>query len=158
MQKVTPFLWFKTEAEEAAKFYVTLVKNSKILGKGKSAHDATGKKGSVFSVRFTLDGHEYIAFNGGPHFQFTPAISLFVECKDQKEVDRLWNKILKHGGKASRCGWISDKYGLSWQIIPKKFNDLTADENPKKVAAVMQAMMGMIKFDVKALQKAYDAA
>ena len=152
MQKITTFLWFNDQAEEAAKFYVSIFKKgSKITGRQKTPD------GKVMGVTFKLAGQEFYALNGGPHFQFTPAISLYVDCKDQKEVDTLWRKLLK-GGKPSQCGWLEDKFGLSWQIVPSVLPKVLGGKNPKKAAAAMQAMMGMVKLDAKKLQKAYDEA
>jgi predicted 3-demethylubiquinone-9 3-methyltransferase (glyoxalase superfamily) len=147
MQKFTPFLWFDDKAAEAAKFYVSIFKNSKILDTRRR-----GKK--VLTVTFRLDGEEFIALNGGPHFQFTPAISFFVRCKTQREVDRLWKKLLK-GGKESRCGWLTDKYGLSWQIIPTILGDLLSEKDPVKSERVWNAMLQMVKIETKLLKKAY---
>ncbi|HUR24870.1 MAG TPA: VOC family protein [Candidatus Thermoplasmatota archaeon] len=142
---ITPFLWFDTEFEAAARFYVSLFPDSRIDG-------LTPMGGS-----FTLAGQRFMGLNGGPHYRFTPAVSFFVVCKDQKEVDRLWASLEK-GGKPSQCGWIDDKFGLTWQIVPEAFLRMTSDPDPKKVQAVFGAMMGMVKMDVKGLQAAYDAA
>jgi predicted 3-demethylubiquinone-9 3-methyltransferase (glyoxalase superfamily) len=147
MQTITPFLWFDDKAGEAAKFYTSIFKNSKIVNV-----KWDGKK--FMSVTFRINGQELIAFNGGPHFKFTPAISLFVECKTQKEVDGLWKKLLK-GGKAQRCGWLKDKYGLSWQIIPAILGELLADNDPAKSERVFDAMMKMVKIDIKTLERAH---
>ena len=146
-QKITPFIWFKDQAEPAMRFYVSIFKNSK-MGEV-SRH---GKK--IFSAGFTIEGQELIAFNGGPHFKITPAISFFVDCKTQKEVDRLWNKLSK-GGKKMRCGWLTDKFGVSWQIIPTLLGELMGDRNPAKAGRVMEAMMKMQKIDIEGLKKAY---
>jgi predicted 3-demethylubiquinone-9 3-methyltransferase (glyoxalase superfamily) len=151
MNKITPFLWFNTQAEEAMNFYVSIFKNSK-PGPVRRA----GPNGPVMSVSFTLDGQSFQALNGGPHFHFTPAISMFVDCKDQAEVDDLWNKLLADGGKEEQCGWLKDKFGLSWQIIPKALPELMNDKDPAKAKRVVDAMMKMQKIDVAALQKAYD--
>jgi predicted 3-demethylubiquinone-9 3-methyltransferase (glyoxalase superfamily) len=139
MQKVTPFLWFDNKAEEAAKFYVSIFKNSKLLS----------------PTTFQLDGQEFIAFNGGPHFAFTPAISLFVNCETQQEVDELWEK-LSDGGVKERCGWLKDKFGLSWQIIPSVLVKLLYDKDPEKSARVRKAMLQMNKIDIEGLKQAYD--
>jgi predicted 3-demethylubiquinone-9 3-methyltransferase (glyoxalase superfamily) len=147
MRKITPFLWFDDKAAEAAKFYVSIFKNSKILETRRR-----GKK--VLSVTFRLDGEEFIVLNGGPHFKFTPAISFFVRCKTQGEVDRLWKKLLK-GGKESQCGWLTDKYGLSWQIIPTLLGDLLTDKDPVKSERVWNAMLQMVKIETKLLKQAY---
>jgi predicted 3-demethylubiquinone-9 3-methyltransferase (glyoxalase superfamily) len=141
MQKVTPFLWFDNKAEEAAKFYVSIFKNSKLLS----------------PTTFQLDGQEFIAFNGGPHFTFTPAISLFVNCETQQEVDELWDK-LSEGGEKGRCGWLKDKFGLSWQIIPSVLVQLMHDKDPEKSARVRKAMLQMSKIDIEGLKQAYSQA
>lgn len=138
MQKVTPFLWFDNRAEEAAKFYVSIFKNSKLLS----------------PTTFQLDGQEFIAFNGGPHFTFTPAISLFVNCETQQEVDELWEK-LSEGGEKVRCGWLKDKFGVSWQIIPSILVKLLYDKDPEKSARVRNAMLQMTKIDIEGLKRAY---
>jgi predicted 3-demethylubiquinone-9 3-methyltransferase (glyoxalase superfamily) len=148
MNKIHPFLWYDNQAEPAAKFYCSIFKNSKIVKVNRN-----GKK--VMGVTFRINGLELIAFNGGPHFKFTPAISLFVHCKTQREVDGLWEKLSK-GGEKGRCGWLKDKYGLSWQIIPTILGDLLGDRNPAKSERVFNAMMKMDKIDIKGLEKAYD--
>ena len=153
MQKITPFLWFDDRAQEAARFYVSIFKNSKILSDD-DAHDATSD-GRVSSVRFQLDGQELIAFNGGPHFTFTEAISLFVNCETQAEVDELWEK-LSEGGETSRCGWLKDKFGLSWQIIPTVLGELLNDADDERSERAMNAMLGMTKIDIAGLQRAVD--
>ena len=157
MQKITTFLWYNDKAEEAAKFYMSLFKNSKIKEIRRYGDAGPGPKGSVMIVTFQLEGQEFIALNGGPHFSFTPAISLFVNCDTQEEVDQLWDK-LSEGGRKDRCGWLQDKYGLSWQIIPEALMKLMGDRDPKKSSRVMQAMMQMDKIDVRRLQEAYRAA
>ena len=139
MQKVTPFLWFDNRAEEAAKFYVSIFKNSKLLS----------------PTTFQLDGQEFIAFNGGPHFTFTPAISLFVNCETQQEVDEFWEK-LSEGGEQVRCGWLKDKFGVSWQIIPSILVKLLYDKDPEKSARVRNAMLQMTKIDIEGLKRAYN--
>jgi len=155
MQKITPFLWFDNQAEEAMNFYVSIFKNSKV---GKISHygDAgPGPKGTVMSATFQLEGQEFFALNGGPQFPFTPAISFFVDCKTQEEVDELWEK-LSAGGKTNRCGWLQDKYGLSWQIIPSVLTELLRDRDPEKSKRVMQAMLQMSKIDIAGLKRAYE--
>lgn len=147
MKKITPFLWFNTQAEEAAHFYVSIFNNSTMLD---VRHSGAAEQGAVMSASFSLDGQEFIAFNGGPHFTFTPAISLFVNCETQQEVDALWDK-LSAGGATSRCGWLQDKYGLSWQIIPAILGKLLQDPDPVKVQKAMQAMLRMDKIDIAAL-------
>jgi len=152
MQKIVPFLWFDTQAEEAAHFYVSVFKNSSI----ENVSRFTNEEGldQVMSVTFMLDGQEYNALNGGPVFTFSPAISFFVNCEDQAEVDRLWNQ-LSDGGEQQQCGWLKDKYGISWQIIPTVLGELLGDEDPVKAQNVMEAMLTMNKIDIAELQKAY---
>jgi predicted 3-demethylubiquinone-9 3-methyltransferase (glyoxalase superfamily) len=150
MKKITPFLWFDHQAVEAMDLYVSIFKNSKVLEK------RPGPDGSVMSVRFELDGQEIAAFNAGPQFKFTEAISFFVNCETQEEVDELWTKLTADGGEESMCGWLKDKYGLSWQIVPRALGELLADEDAEKAGRVMQAMLGMQKIDIAGLQRAYD--
>jgi predicted 3-demethylubiquinone-9 3-methyltransferase (glyoxalase superfamily) len=156
MQKITPFLWFDTQAEEAAKFYVSLFPKSKILKTARYGDAGPGPKGSVMTVEFELAGQRMIALNGGPHFKFTEAISLSVDCKDQKEVDRYWTK-LSQGGQESMCGWLKDQYGLSWQVNPSILGKLLADKDAKKAKRVMEAMLKMRKIDIAALKAAAEA-
>jgi predicted 3-demethylubiquinone-9 3-methyltransferase (glyoxalase superfamily) len=148
MQKITPFLWFDGKAEEAMNFYVSVFKNSKIVSLTRSG-------GTVMSATFQLDGQEFHALNGGPQFTFTPAISLFVNCETQQEVDELWEKLSEDGEK-SRCGWLKDKFGLSWQVIPSVLGKLLRDKDPEKSQRVMKAMLQMDKIDIKKLKQAYD--
>jgi len=150
MQKISTFLWFDSQAEEAAKFYVSIFKNSKVLG------IMPGPNGTVMGVNFQLEGQEFKALNGGPQFKFSPAISLFVNCQSQAEVDELWQKLTTGGGKPSRCGWLTDKYGLSWQIIPTKLGELLGSKDRERAGKAMNAMMQMDKIDVAKLQEAYD--
>lgn len=153
MQKITPFLWFDGNAEEAANFYISIFKNSK-MGKISRYGDAgPGPKGSVMSVTFQIEGQEFFALNGGPQFKFTPAISFFVNCETQKEVDDLWEK-LSAGGRTDRCGWLQDKFGLSWQIIPTVLGQLLGDKDPQCAKRAMQAMLQMTKIDIEKLQRA----
>lgn len=147
MQKISPFLWFDQQAEEAAKFYVSIFKDSRILNL------MPGPEGKVLGVNFELEGQNFKALNGGPQFKFTPAISLFVNCETQAEVDELWEK-LSAGGKAGRCGWLEDKYGLSWQIIPKQLGELLGSKDREKAGRAMQAMMQMDKIDIETLKRA----
>jgi predicted 3-demethylubiquinone-9 3-methyltransferase (glyoxalase superfamily) len=154
MQKLTTFLWFDNQAEEAAKLYVSLFKNSKIASVSRYDDAGPGPKGSVMMVTFQLDGQEFMALNGGPQFTFTPAISLFVNCETQQEVDALWDK-LSEGGRKDRCGWLTDKYGLSWQIIPTALPKLMSDPDPEKSKRVMKAMLQMDKIDIAALERAH---
>jgi predicted 3-demethylubiquinone-9 3-methyltransferase (glyoxalase superfamily) len=155
MPKISPFLWFDTQAEEAANFYVSIFDNSKIVNINRYGEAASGSKGTVMSVVFQLDGQEFIALNGGPLFKFTEAISLFVNCKTQEEVDTYWAKLLE-GGEASRCGWLKDKYGLSWQIIPTLLGEMLSSPDPRKAKRVMEAMLKMKKIDVAELKRACD--
>jgi predicted 3-demethylubiquinone-9 3-methyltransferase (glyoxalase superfamily) len=150
MQKITPFLWYDGKAEEAAKFYVSLFKGSKILNIARQ-----GPKGPVFMVTFQLAGREYMALNGGPMFKFTEAMSLFVNCETQKEVDRLWKKLSSDGGAEGQCGWVKDKYGLWWQIVPTILPKLMQDKDPVKANRVTQAMLQMKKLDINGLKAAY---
>jgi predicted 3-demethylubiquinone-9 3-methyltransferase (glyoxalase superfamily) len=154
MQKITACLWFDDQAEEAARFYTSIFKNSKI---GKITHYGEGgpkPKGSVLTVSFQLDRQKFVALNGGPQFQFNEAVSFIVNCKTQKEVDRMWAK-LSEGGKEVQCGWLKDKYGVSWQVVPTVLFEMLSDPDPARTARVLQALMGMQKLDIKALKKAY---
>ena len=153
MQKITPFLWFDGNAEEAANFYISIFKNSK-MGKISRYGDAgPGPKGSAMSVTFQIEGQEFFALNGGPQFKFTPAISFLVNCESQQEVDDLWEK-LSAGGRTDRCGWLQDKFGLSWQIIPTVLGQLLGDKDPQRAKRAMQAMLQMTKIDINKLQQA----
>jgi predicted 3-demethylubiquinone-9 3-methyltransferase (glyoxalase superfamily) len=156
MQKITPFLWFDGNAEEAANFYISIFKNSKMGKISRYGDGGPGPKGSVMSVTFQIEGQEFYALNGGPQFKFTPAISFFVNCETQKEVDDLWEK-LSAGGRTDRCGWLQDKFGVSWQIIPTVLGQLLGDKDPQRAKRAMQAMLQMTKIDGKALQQAADA-
>jgi len=155
MQKITPFLWFDHQAEEAMNFYVSIFKNSKVGRVTRYGEAGPGPKGTVMSATFQLDGQDFFALNGGPHFTFSPAVSFFVNCETQQEVDELWEK-LSAGGKKERCGWLKDKYGLSWQIIPSALGNMLGDQDAEKAKRVMQAMVQMDKIDIKGLQQAYD--
>ena len=155
MQKIKPFLWFDDNAEDAAKFYTSIFKNSKIVSINRYGDGGPGSKGKVMGVEFELEGQRFMSLNGGPQFKFTEAISLFVDCESQKEVDDLWEN-LSAGGEKSRCGWLKDKYGLSWQIIPKALGKMLSDPDPKKSGRVMQAMMKMGKINVEDLERAYN--
>lgn len=150
MQKITPFLWFDTQAEEAMNFYVSVFKNSKVGAVSR------GPDGKAFSVNFQLEGQDFIALNAGPEFKFNEAISLFVNCETQAEVDDLWAKLTADGGEESRCGWLKDKYGLSWQIIPSALGELMGDPDPVKSQRVMQAMLKMSKIIIADLRQAYE--
>ena len=155
MQKITPFLWFDDKAEEAMNFYVSIFKNSKVLRVTRYGEAGPGPKGTVMSATFQLEGQTFYALNGGPLFSFTPAISFFVNCETQQEVDDLWEK-LGAGGKKERCGWLKDKYGLSWQIIPTALGEMLGDKDPQKAGRVMQAMMQMGKIEIEGLKRAYE--
>ena len=155
MQKIVPFLWFDGKAEEAMNFYVSIFKNSKIMDVTRYGKAGPGPEGTVMSGTFQLEGQDFYALNSGPHFTFTPAISLFVNCEAQPEVDQLWEK-LSAGGAPNRCGWLTDKYGVSWQIIPTILGKLLKDKDPAKAQRVMQAMLQMDKIDIGRLKQAYD--
>jgi predicted 3-demethylubiquinone-9 3-methyltransferase (glyoxalase superfamily) len=159
MQKITPFLWFDDKAEEAANFYVSLFKNSKIgdiARYDEAGAKAAGRpKGSVMVIEFQLEGQEFVGLNGGPHFKFTEAVSFVVNCETQREVDEFWEK-LSEGGEESQCGWLKDKYGLSWQIVPTVLSKMLKDKDPQKAKRVMEAMLQMKKIDIKTLKLAYE--
>ncbi len=155
MQKITPFLWFDGKAEEAMNFYVSVFKNSKIVRVTRYGEAGPGPKGTAMSATFQLDGQDFFALNGGPLFTFTPAISFFVNCETQQEVDELWEK-LSEGGEKGRCGWLKDKYGLSWQIIPSVLGKMLQDKDAEKAKRVMQAMLQMDKIDIERLKQAHD--
>ena len=150
MKKITPFLWFDTQAEEAMNFYVSVFKNSKVLSV------SPGPNGIASSVNFELEGQEFIGFNAGPEFKFNEAISLFVDCKSQAEVDELWEKLTADGGEEGQCGWAKDKFGLWWQIIPSTLGALLGDKDAEKSGRAMQAMLQMKKIVITDLQKAFD--
>lgn len=155
MQKISPFLWFDNQAEEAANFYVSVFENSKVKKITRYGETGPGPNGSVMTVEFQLDGQDFIALNGGPHFKFTEAISFSVDCGTQEEVDHFWEK-LSAGGEKSRCGWLKDRYGLSWQVNPRVLGEMLGDKDPEKAKRVMEAMLKMDKIDIAALKKAYD--
>jgi predicted 3-demethylubiquinone-9 3-methyltransferase (glyoxalase superfamily) len=159
MSKIAPCLWFDDRAEEAANFYVSTFRDcgqESAIGEIMRYGDAGPRpKGTVLTVTFTLAGQEFIALNGGPHFTFSPAISLFVKCADQAEVDRFWER-LSDGGKTEQCGWLTDRFGVSWQIVPTVLGDMLRDADPARAERVMRAMLQMIKLDIDALKKAYD--
>lgn len=150
MKKITPFLWFDNQPEEAMNFYVSIFKNSRALGV------TPGSNGVAQSVNFELEGQEFIGLNAGPQFKFNEAISFFVNCETQAEVDELWEKLTADGGEESMCGWLKDKYGLSWQIIPTALGHMLGDPDPEKAGRVMQAMLKMRKIDIEGLRQAYD--
>ena len=154
MKKINPFLWFDSEAEQAAKFYVRIFKNSRV---GKITHydeDGPGPKGSVMTVEFTLDKVDFVALNGGPQFKFTEAISFSVNCETQDEIDYFWEKLSADGGSTGQCGWLKDKFGLSWQVTPVFLGDMLADRDTEKANRIMKAIMEMDKIDIAALEKA----
>lgn len=155
MQKIVPCLWFDGKAEEAMKFYTSIFKNCKVRDIMYYGDAGPGEKGSVLTVTFELDGQEFIGLNGGPHYTFTPAISLFVKCETQEEVDTYWNKLLE-GGQPVQCGWLTDKFGVSWQIVPTVLGDMLRDKDAAKSQRVMQAMLKMIKLDIATLKQAYE--
>lgn len=150
MKKITPFLWFDNQAEEAMNFYVSIFKNSRVLGV------TPGPNGVAQSVTFELEGQEFMALNAGPQFKFNEAISFFVSCKTQEEVDELWEQLTADGGEESMCGWLKDKYGLSWQIIPTALGELLGDPDPEKAGRAVQAMLKMKKIDIEGLRQAYE--
>lgn len=153
MQKITPFLWFNDNAEEAMNFYLSIFRNSNMLRITRYSECGPGPKGSVMTAHFSLDGEEFIALNGGPEFTFTPAISFVVNCDTQAELDELWEK-LSAGGKEVQCGWLQDKYGVSWQVVPRILGELLGDFDEAKAQRVMQAMMQMVKIDIEGLRRA----
>jgi predicted 3-demethylubiquinone-9 3-methyltransferase (glyoxalase superfamily) len=153
MQKITPFLWFDGKAEEAARFYTSVFKNSTMLSVSRFGEAGPGPQGSVMTVAFELDGEKFVALNGGPTYTFSPAISFVVDCETQQEVDHYWER-LSEGGEEVQCGWLKDKYGLSWQIVPTVLPELLQDKDPEKRKRVMAAMLKMVKLDIEALKRA----
>jgi predicted 3-demethylubiquinone-9 3-methyltransferase (glyoxalase superfamily) len=156
MQKITTYLWFDDDAEEAMKFYTSLFKNSKILSTSRYPEGSPGKPGTLMTGSFQLDGQEFMALNGGPQFPFTEAISLLVNCETQQEVDELWAKLTADGGQESQCGWLKDKFGVSWQIIPRQLGEMIGDKDAAKAKRAVDAMLKMKKIDLKALERARD--
>jgi len=156
MQKITPFLWFDDKAEEAANFYTSIFKDSKILDISRYGDAGPGPKGTVMMATFQIEGQEFMALNGGPHYTFSPAISFFVSCETQEEVDELWEKLTA-GGREVQCGWLQDKFGVSWQIVPKTLMELMRDTDPVKSQRVFKAMLQMTKIDIEGLKRAYRA-
>jgi predicted 3-demethylubiquinone-9 3-methyltransferase (glyoxalase superfamily) len=155
MQKITPFLWFDNQAEEAAKFYTSIFKNSKITATTHyTGEEPVGEKGAVMTVSFELDGQEFVALNGGPRFKFSEAISFVVNCETPEEVDYFWNELTADRGEESQCGWLTDKFGLSWQVVPKIAIELLMDKDPEKARRVSKAIMGMSKIDIAELKRA----
>jgi predicted 3-demethylubiquinone-9 3-methyltransferase (glyoxalase superfamily) len=157
MQKITPFLWYDDKAEEAMNFYVSIFKNSKVLSVTRYGDAGPGPKGTVMTAEFQLEGQEFVALNGGPHFKFTEAISFVVNCETQQEVDYFWEK-LSEGGAESQCGWLKDKYGLSWQVVPTILVELFQDKDAEKSQRVMKAMLQMKKMDIETLKRAYEGS
>jgi predicted 3-demethylubiquinone-9 3-methyltransferase (glyoxalase superfamily) len=153
--KITPFLWFDANAEEATNFYTSIFKNSEIISINRYGEGSPGQAGTVMTTTFTLDGQPFMALNGGPHFKFTEAISFFVNCETQEEVDELWQK-LTDGGEEGQCGWLKDKFGVSWQIVPTALGELMGDPDPEKSRRVVEAMLQMHKIEVEKLKQAYE--
>lgn len=153
MQTITPFLWFDNQAEETARFYASVFKNSKILSISRYTEAGPGPEGSVMTVEFELDGEKFVALNGGPQYTFSPAVSFVVNCETQQEVDRYWSRLAE-GGKEIQCGWLTDRYGLSWQIVPTILPELLQHKDPEKRKRVMEAMLEMVKLDIDGLRSA----
>ena len=157
MQRITPFLWFNDQAEAAANFYVSVFKNSKIKGISHyTGEEPIGQKGSVMTVNFELDGQEFVALNGGPKFPFTEAVSFLINCETQEEIDYYWEKLTADGGEEVQCGWLADKFGLSWQVVPAKISQWITDADPVRSGRVMQVVMQMKKLDLAAMQRAFE--
>jgi predicted 3-demethylubiquinone-9 3-methyltransferase (glyoxalase superfamily) len=156
MPKITPFLWFDTQAEEAARFYISIFKHSKIVNVARYGEAGPGPKGSAMTVAFQLDGQDFIALNAGPQFTFTEAVSFVVNCETQQEVDDYWRTLTAGGGEESQCGWLKDKFGLSWQVVPTALSTLLGDPDPQKSKRVMEAMLTMRKIDIATLQQAHE--
>ena len=155
MQKIAPYLWFDHQAVEAVNFYCSIFKDSRVGRVARYGEAGPGKAGTVLTIEFQIAGQDFVALNGGPHFKFTPAISLAVDCRDQAEVDEMWEK-LSAGGEKSQCGWVTDKYGLSWQVVPCDVRDMLHGSDKKKADRMMKALLGMTKLDIAALRKAYE--
>jgi predicted 3-demethylubiquinone-9 3-methyltransferase (glyoxalase superfamily) len=158
MQKIRPFLWFDADAEDAVNFYTSIFKDSKILSVSRYGDAGPGPKGTVMVAKFQLEGQEFLALNGGPQFRFTEAVSLVVDCKNQEEVDYYWGRLLEGGGTPQMCGWLKDKFGLSWQIVPTILGELMGDKDPVKSKRVMEAMLQMVKLDVARLKRAHEGS
>ena len=157
MQKITPCLWFDNNAEDAVRFYTSIFKDSQVLEMARYTDAGSRPKGSVMTIKFQLQGQEFLALNGGPQFKFTEAVSLIVNCKTQQEVDEYWEK-LSAGGKEVQCGWLKDRFGMSWQVVPTILPEMLADKDPAKANRVMQAMLKMVKLDISGLRRAYEQA
>jgi predicted 3-demethylubiquinone-9 3-methyltransferase (glyoxalase superfamily) len=156
VQKISPFLWFDDQLEDAMNFYVSTFDNSRVLSVSRDQVGVGGARGRVFTGSFELAGQEFMALNGGPEFKFNEAISFFVSCETQEQVDALWERLTSGGGEESQCGWLKDKFGLSWQIVPRALGEMVQDEDPEKAKRVMQAMLQMKKIDIAGLKRAYD--
>jgi predicted 3-demethylubiquinone-9 3-methyltransferase (glyoxalase superfamily) len=154
MQKITPFLWFDNNAEEAVKLYASIFKDSKVLATSRYGDTGPGPKGTVMTISFQIHGQNFMALNGGPQFKFTEAVSFVVNCDTQQEIDTYWEKLLEGGGKPSQCGWLKDRFGLSWQIVPTILGELVKEGDPQKSARVMKAVLQMVKFDINKLKEA----
>jgi len=157
MARVTPFLWFDDKAEEAANFYISIFPNSRVTALHRYSEAGPKPAGTVMTVEFELDGQPFVALNGGPQYQFSPAVSFAVKCKDQGELDSFWDKLTE-GGQEIQCGWLTDRYGITWQIVPANIAEILGGQHPKKAAAAAKAMFAMKKLDIAALKKAYDEA
>ncbi len=155
MPKISPFLWFDDKAEEAANFYISIFKNSRITSVARYGEAGPGAKGSVMTIAFHLDGQDFVGLNGGPHYTLSPAISFWINCETQEEVDHYWDN-LSAGGQALQCGWLTDKFGVTWQVVPSILPKLLQDKDPQKSQRVMKAMLQMVKLDIAALKQAYD--
>ena len=155
-QKITPNLWFDGEAEQAAEFYCSIFENSRILGKTHYPEGSPGEAGTVMTVQWDLDGQRFVGINGGPNFKFDEAVSFEISCKDQEEVDYFWERLLADGGTESQCGWLKDRFGLSWQVVPEGMDEVFADPDPERAQRAMQAMLKMVKLDIGALRAAAD--
>jgi predicted 3-demethylubiquinone-9 3-methyltransferase (glyoxalase superfamily) len=155
MQKITPFLWFDNQAEDAVNFYTSIFKNSRIESISRYGEDTPGIPGKVMTINFQIEGQDFIALNGGPYYTFSSAISFFVSCETQSEVDFLWEK-LSEGGEVQQCGWLKDKFGVTWQIVPTILGELMGDQDPVKAQRVTQAMLQMVKLDIQKLKQAYE--
>ena len=158
MPRITPFLWFDNQAEEAANFYVAIFPNSKVGKITRYSEGAPAPAGTVMTVEFSLDGRDFIGLNGGPHFQFTEAVSFSIATRDQAETDRYWDALLADGGQPSQCGWLKDRFGLSWQVVPEELHKLMGDPDPGRAQRATKAMLQMVKIDIAKMRQAADAA